>query len=177
MTDDTRFLGEAIALARANIGKGGRPFGAVLVGPFYALALPVPPLKVFAANLIKGILPGLNLSNELSVEHLSRDVEWQKESAADKLRFSTTTPRWFSGTMAAQEGLQGKGAQITLPVLMVIGGADPIISVPAATAFFETIASKDKKLEVNEGHRHETLMEIGREQVWESISSWISAHC
>jgi len=31
MTEDTRFLGEAIALARANIGKGGRPFGAVLV--------------------------------------------------------------------------------------------------------------------------------------------------
>jgi len=151
--------------------------GAVLVGSFYALALPVPPLKVFAANLIKGILPGLKLSNELSVEYLSRDVEWQKESANDKLRFSTTTPRWFSGTMAAQEGLQGLGAKITLPVLMVLGGADPIISVPAAKAFFETIASTDKKLEVNEGHRHETLMEVGREQVWESISSWISAHC
>ncbi len=31
MSDESRFLGEAIALARANIGKGGRPFGAVLV--------------------------------------------------------------------------------------------------------------------------------------------------
>ena len=31
MTDENRFLDEAIALARANIGKGGRPFGAVLV--------------------------------------------------------------------------------------------------------------------------------------------------
>ena len=31
MTDEDRFLGEAIGLARANIGKGGRPFGAVLV--------------------------------------------------------------------------------------------------------------------------------------------------
>jgi tRNA(Arg) A34 adenosine deaminase TadA len=31
MNDETRFLSEAIALARANIGKGGRPFGAVLV--------------------------------------------------------------------------------------------------------------------------------------------------
>ncbi|PLP57367.1 nucleoside deaminase [Mesorhizobium loti] len=31
MTDENRFLGEAIALARANIAKGGRPFGAVLV--------------------------------------------------------------------------------------------------------------------------------------------------
>lgn len=31
MTDENHFLGEAIALARANIGKGGRPFGAILV--------------------------------------------------------------------------------------------------------------------------------------------------
>ncbi len=31
MTDENRFLREAIELARANIGKGGRPFGAVVV--------------------------------------------------------------------------------------------------------------------------------------------------
>ena len=31
MTDDKRFLCQAIELARANIGKGGRPFGAVVV--------------------------------------------------------------------------------------------------------------------------------------------------
>jgi tRNA(Arg) A34 adenosine deaminase TadA len=31
MRDESRFLCEAIELARANIGKGGRPFGAVLV--------------------------------------------------------------------------------------------------------------------------------------------------
>ena len=31
MSDESRFLCEAIELARANIGKGGRPFGAVLV--------------------------------------------------------------------------------------------------------------------------------------------------
>jgi len=31
MTDENHFLREAIELARANIGKGGRPFGAVVV--------------------------------------------------------------------------------------------------------------------------------------------------
>ncbi|MGV6873439.1 nucleoside deaminase [Pseudochelatococcus sp. B33] len=31
MTDEERFLREAIELAYANIGKGGRPFGAVVV--------------------------------------------------------------------------------------------------------------------------------------------------
>ncbi len=31
MTDEQRFLREAIALARSNIAKGGRPFGALVV--------------------------------------------------------------------------------------------------------------------------------------------------
>ncbi|MGD9803370.1 MAG: nucleoside deaminase [Hyphomicrobiaceae bacterium] len=31
MTDENHFLRDAIELARANIGKGGRPFGAVVV--------------------------------------------------------------------------------------------------------------------------------------------------
>jgi tRNA(Arg) A34 adenosine deaminase TadA len=31
MTDENRFLCDAIELARANIGRGGRPFGAVVV--------------------------------------------------------------------------------------------------------------------------------------------------
>ena len=38
MTDDNRYLGEAIELARANIGRGGRPFGAVLVRDGVVLA-------------------------------------------------------------------------------------------------------------------------------------------
>ena len=31
MNEETRYLREAIALARANVDKGGRPFGAVVV--------------------------------------------------------------------------------------------------------------------------------------------------
>ncbi len=41
MTDDDRFLGEAIELARANIARGGRPFGAVLVRDGEVLATAV----------------------------------------------------------------------------------------------------------------------------------------
>ncbi len=150
--------------------------GAVLVGPFYGLALPVPPLKLLAAKLVKGLAPGFKIGNELDPTHLSRDTAWQLESAQDPLRFATTTPRWFFETRAAQERLAGVGPKLKLPLLMVMGAEDPIASVPAARAFFDTIGSADKTLKLNEGHRHETLMEIGREQVWDDISSWISAH-
>ncbi len=150
--------------------------GAVLVGPFYALALAVNPIKLFAARFLARLAPGLNMANELDASMLSRDTEWQLESAQDTLRFGTTTPRWFIETKGAQERLAGLGAKLTLPVYMTAGGADAIISLPAVKAFFDTIASTDKTLVINDGHRHETLMEVGREQVWDGISSWISAH-
>ena len=38
MSEEQRFLREAIALARANIGNGGRPFGAVVVRDGEAIA-------------------------------------------------------------------------------------------------------------------------------------------
>jgi tRNA(Arg) A34 adenosine deaminase TadA len=38
MNDETKFLNEAIELARANIDEGGRPFGAVLVRDGQAIA-------------------------------------------------------------------------------------------------------------------------------------------
>jgi tRNA(Arg) A34 adenosine deaminase TadA len=38
MSDESRFLCEAIELARANIGGGGRPFGAVIVRDGEAIA-------------------------------------------------------------------------------------------------------------------------------------------
>ena len=48
MTDENRFLGEAIELARANIGRGGRPFGAVLVRDGAVIATAVNEIPVTA---------------------------------------------------------------------------------------------------------------------------------
>ncbi len=41
MTDADRFLNQAIAIARANIGQGGRPFGAVVVRDGAVIAIGV----------------------------------------------------------------------------------------------------------------------------------------
>ena len=148
----------------------------VLGSPFYALALQPPALKLVAAWVIRRVLPGLRLGNELSPEQFSRDEAWQRETAADPLRLTVTTPRWFFGCQAAQQALAGRGREITVPVLMTGGSADPVVSTPAGKAFFETIGSSDKTYKEYDGYRHELLNELGREQVLNDISQWISAH-
>lgn len=150
--------------------------GVVLSAPFYALAFEPPALKLLGARLIKGLLPGLKLSNELKPEQLSRDPAWQQETKNDPLYVDTTTPRWFFECQAAQRRLTGLGPQLGVPVLMLAGTADPIAAMPAARAFFETIGARDKTYKEYGDYRHEVMMEIGREQVWADISQWISAH-
>lgn len=150
--------------------------GLVMTAPFYALAFEPPRLKVLGARLIKRLIPGLPIANELKPEQLSRDVAWQRETAADPLYGHTTTPRWFFGMQEAQARLAGLGGKVTTPVLVLAGSADPIASMPAARAFFETIVARDKTWKEYDGALHEVLMEIGKEQVWADISQWISAH-
>jgi alpha-beta hydrolase superfamily lysophospholipase len=150
--------------------------GLILSAPFYALAFKPPAAKLFAARLIKGVLPGLSLSNELNPEQLSRDVAWQQQTAADRLYLHTTTPRWFFETQAAQARLAGLGKELTGPVLMLAGGDDPVAAMPAARGFFDTIAATDKTWKEYAGFRHEVLNEVGKEQVLDDIARWISAH-
>ena len=150
--------------------------GVVLTSPFYALAFEPPPLKLLGARLIKNLIPGLKIGNELKPDQLSRDPAWQTETKNDPLYLHTTTPRWFFECQAAQRRLAGLGPSLTLPVLMLAGTADPIAAMPAAKAFLETIGSRDKTYKEYGDYRHEVMMEIGREQVWADISSWISSH-
>ncbi len=151
--------------------------GLLLSAPFYQLALQAPPLKLFGARLIKNIMPWLHLSNELKVEQLSTDTAWQKSSSEDPLYLHVLTPRWFFETQAAQEQLTGRGKDFVAPVTFLAGGADPIASMPAARAFFETVASSDKQWKEYPGFRHEVWAEVGKAGLITDIVEWISKRC
>ncbi len=167
------------ALMATHFLKGGGPpelKGAVLTAPFYALAFEPPALKLLGAKLIRRIIPGLKIGNELKPDQLSRDLAWQLETKNDPLYLHNTTPRWFFECQAAQRSLAGMGPAISTPLLMLAGTSDPIASMPAAKAFFETIGTKNKTYKEYGDYRHEVMMEVGREQVWADISSWISGN-
>jgi len=41
--------------------------------------------------------------------------------------------------------------------------------------FYQTAGSKDKTLKLYEGHYHDLLADLGREQVMADIQAWIAA--
>jgi alpha-beta hydrolase superfamily lysophospholipase len=150
--------------------------GLLLSAPYLRLALNPPALKVFASVAVGKVVPWLPVKNELTVQHLTRDVQVQQATANDPLYNTTVTPRWFTESTRAQDQARLMGPKLTVPLYQFCGGADPVASTPAGRDFFGTVASADKTFKEYPGMLHETLNEVGHEEVWKDMSGWISAH-
>lgn len=150
--------------------------GLVLSAPYLKLALEPPMVKVLAAKVASRLAPWAPFKTELTPRDLSRDPAEQALTDKDPLYFTTVTPRWFTESNRAQLEALKLGSKVTLPLFLFCGSEDGVASAPTSRAFFETVASKDKKFKEYPGMLHECLNEIGKEQVWKEIANWISSH-
>ncbi|HEY8211111.1 MAG TPA: lysophospholipase [Myxococcaceae bacterium] len=151
--------------------------GWVISAPYLKLALTPPVTKVLGARLVGAVVPWMPIKTEIALKDLSRDEAWQQETARDPLYLRNVTPRWFNESNRAQGEVTAKaGAAVTWPTYLFAGAEDPIASTPAARAFFDTVAAKDKTVKIYPGMRHECLQEQGKEEVWRDVAGWISAH-
>ena len=150
--------------------------GLMLSSPYLRLAFKPPPLKVLTATMIGRVVPWLPIKNQLRPEQLTRDPEAQRAVERDHLYNHTVTPRWFSESTRAQEEAMAMASSFTLPAFVFCGSGDEIASPRATRDFFERLASPDKKFTEYPGRVHETLNDVGKEEVWKDISNWISKH-
>ena len=152
--------------------------GLALTSPFYGLALAVPAAKVLAGKIASKIYPSLALPSGLKGVDVSRDPEIQKLYDADPLNNKNATARWFTEATAAQVDLERRAPQLTLPILMIAGGADGIASPKQAKVVFDRFGSRDKRFELLDGQRHEVLNELpaDRAQTIHEIAEWLRAH-
>ena len=63
--------------------------------------------------------------------------------------------------------------QITLPLLILHGTADKVTKPSGSEEFYEQAGSADKTLKLYEGHFHDLLNDVGKEQVMADIQAWI----
>lgn len=147
-----------------------------LSGPYFDTAKPVPAAKRFAGKLATRIAPALAIPTGLAGKDCTHDAVRARAYDEDPLVFKTATARWFSETQAAQAAAIARAPSLTMPVLVVIGLADPIVSVPRARAFFDAVGSKDKTWDGREGLFHEVLNEVEWRPVAETFARWILAH-
>jgi alpha-beta hydrolase superfamily lysophospholipase len=95
---------------------------------------------------------------------------------ADPLIANESQPSETMAELArADELLEKSFEQITLPLLILHGTADKVTKSSGSEEFYERAGSSDKTLKLYEGHFHDLLADIGKEQVMADIQTWIDA--
>ena len=144
-----------------------------LICESFAYKVPAPD---FALAIIKGLsylaprLPVLKLKNK----DFTRDPKAVQALNDDPFTANEIQPaKTVAALVRADERLKKEFPRIMLPVFILHGTVDKA-TVPSGSRFFyETAGSKDKTLQMYEGHFHDLLNDFGKEKVMADIQSWI----
>lgn len=132
----------------------------------------------FALTVLKGlshVAPHLHVL-DLKSEDFSRDPAAVKAMNDDPLIAGEVQPTNTVAELArADDRLKREFPLITLPLLILHGTADKVTKPGGSQFFYDTAGSLDKTLELYEGHAHDLLNDVGREQVMSDIVRWVEA--
>jgi alpha-beta hydrolase superfamily lysophospholipase len=106
----------------------------------------------------------------------SRDPEAVALLNNDPLTANESQPAiTVAALVRADERLRQEFPRMTLPVLIMHGTDDKATVCHGSEFFHETAGSRDKTLKLYEGHYHDLLNDIVKEQVLGDIRGWIDA--
>ena len=133
----------------------------------------------FVLALVKGlsrVLPRLPVLR-LPTAAFSRDPAVVRAMIDDPLGVhrEAQPARTVAELVRTTERLEREFPLIKLPVLILHGTADKVTNPRGSRFFHDTAGSADKTLKLYEGHVHDLLSDLGREQVIADIRSWIDA--
>jgi len=131
-----------------------------------------------AQLLVKGIghlAPHLHVYT-LKNEVFSRDPEAVARMNNDPLIEKESQPAETSAeVLRAADLLTEHFPKFTVPILILHGTADKATRPAGSQRFYDMAGSRDKTLKLYEGHFHDLLNDIDREEVMADIQAWIDA--
>ncbi|MHB1555962.1 MAG: alpha/beta hydrolase [Isosphaeraceae bacterium] len=175
--DLPRFLlghsnGGQVAL-RSALADPAAVDGLIVSNPALRIALPIPPHKLKLGRFLLRHAPWVTLNSPMRVHLLTRDPEIQREHRADRLRHHRMSAPLFFGMVDGGEMLLARAAEIRVPILLIVGGQDPVVDPAAARELYDRLGGDDKTLLLYPKMLHEPLNELGREQVLDDVARWI----
>ena len=139
----------------------------------FAFQVPAPDIAIAAVKGISHLAPhapALKLHNQ----DFSRNPAVVESKNHDPLIAHEVQPAATIAALArADERLKREFPRIKLPVFILHGTADKVTRPSGSQAFYDDVGSVDKTLKFYEGHYHDLLNDIGREEVMSDIRSWI----
>jgi alpha-beta hydrolase superfamily lysophospholipase len=146
--------------------------GGILSGPAIMTDLQPGFVQMLLLRLLALLTPRLGML-KLNADGVSRDPEVVRKYIEDPLVFhGKMSARMLRELFAGMSAIQAGAANISLPMLLLHGGAD-VMTAPGGSRFlYEHIGSSDKTLKIYPGLYHEILNEPERAEVLEEILAW-----
>jgi alpha-beta hydrolase superfamily lysophospholipase len=139
----------------------------------FAFQVPAPDFAIAALKGLSHLAPHAHVL-KLHNEDFSRDPAVVSAMNLDPLIANETQPtRTIAELARADERLRHDFPQITLPILILHGTADKATKPGGSQIFYDSAGSTDKTLKLYDGHYHDLLNDIGREEVFADIVQWI----
>lgn len=146
--------------------------GAILSGAAIKTDLEPGRLQMALLRLCAGLLPQLGIL-KLNASGVSRDPAVVRDYARDPLVFhGKMSARMCRELFAGMHVIQAKAARISLPILILHGGADVMTSPEGSRFLHQQVSSSDKSLKVYPGLFHEIFNEPERNEVLGDVLHW-----
>lgn len=138
-------------------------------------------LKVFAGRLAGRVVPRMQLKNVIPPELLSRDPAVVQSLKEDDLCHDTTTLEGAAGLLDRTADLASGKTKLSPHVKSLwFGHGDKDIATNYAESkrYFERQSQvEDKTFKTYEGWLHQLHAEVGKEEFYEDVKTWILQRC
>ena len=146
-----------------------------LICESFAFRVPAPRFALDAIGWLSGFAPRLGVL-KLKNRDFTRDPAALAALESDPFTAGENQPaKTVAALWDADKRLEREFSRITIPVLIMHGTEDKA-TVPAGSQFFyDNAGSTDKTLKLYQGHFHDLLADLGKEQVMADTLAWIDA--
>jgi acylglycerol lipase len=146
-----------------------------LICESFAFQVPAPGFVLAAIKGLAHVAPRLGVLT-LHMKDFTRDPVALKVLEADPLTKGEVQPAITVAALArADDRLHDSFERIKLPLLILHGTSDNATVCKGSEYFHQHAGSRDKSLKIYDGHFHDLLNDIGKEEVMKDIVGWLDA--
>lgn len=141
----------------------------------FAFDVPAPAIVLRLIRILARVVPRLPVLR-LRMKDFTRDAAALRVLEADPLTRGEVQPAaTVAALLAATDRMRREFSTLTLPLLILHGTADRATLPAGSRLFHERAGSADKTLRLYEGHFHDLLNDVGKENVMADVIAWIEA--
>lgn len=161
-----------LAVLDYALHHGSRLSGVIAAAPALG-EVGVPRVLMAAGRILSRVWPRFSLRTGMKLSGISRDPAAVRAVIDDPLFHSVGTARLSTEVVATIERVQRLAPSLEVPVLLLHGGGDTMVSPEGTRAFFARLTAPDRELIEYPGAYHALFADLDAPRVLADLRRWI----